>query len=416
MEEQLKELLTTNGLTQVQIDYLVNNRQLTTVKKLSNLFDKREQVTDWVKGLDGPHNNNDDMLVGLKQAWREADNLQTLLLENKNIGSADDDYAPLPPATHKMLNTTFETKFGFQFQPSEIGADALVGRQRREMERKQPTIYDNNKVRRLVEVQFCPQAKKQKLAQDVSINIGSKPDDLPGLVTGGDLFNVLESNSVLMNTMAHAGTLHFTTPSGDTILYCDYQEVRKYVARGRLAVARALATGMDPRQVTLLFLSTDLKFREKWVELIRASPNKECYTTAIQTTLTTLEPIWNWENPSLQRASFTQPGNGAASTEGQAGASPFGTPVRVKTEPGTSPQSQNASPGNRPMMTAKFTNDGQQKICKQWCDHRNGKGCPDPCPRKEKHNYCDVLISQNQACGENHIRANHTGPIYGYVQ
>ena len=68
------------------------------------------------------------------------------------------------------------------------------------------------------------------------------------------------------------------------------------------------------------------------------------------------------------------------------------------------------------MMTAKYTNDGQHKICKQWCDHRNGKGCPDPCPRKEKHNYCDVLISQNQACGENYVRANHTGPIYGYVQ
>ena len=66
MEEQLKELVTTNGLTGTQIDYLVNTRHLTTVKKLSNLFDKREQVTDWVKGLDGPHNSSDDMLVGLK--------------------------------------------------------------------------------------------------------------------------------------------------------------------------------------------------------------------------------------------------------------------------------------------------------------------------------------------------------------
>ena len=58
-------------------------------------------------------------------------------------------------------------------------------------------------------------------------------------------------------------------------------------------MARALATGIDQRQVSLLFLSTDLKFREKWVELIRAAPTKECYTTVIQTTLTTLEPIWN---------------------------------------------------------------------------------------------------------------------------
>ena len=209
----------------------MNTHNLGTVKKLSNLFDKREQVTDWVKDLDAPHNSSDDMLVGIKQAWREADNLQTLLLENKNIGSADDDYTPLPPATHKLLITTFEARFGFQFQPSEIGSDALVGRQRREMERKQPTIYDDSKVRRLVEVQFRPQAKKQKLAQDVTLTTGAKPDDLPGLVTGGDLFNVLESNSVLMNTMAHAGTLEFTTPAGDTILYCDYREVRKCGSR-----------------------------------------------------------------------------------------------------------------------------------------------------------------------------------------
>ena len=68
MEEQLKELLSTNGLTAAQIDCLVNTRNLATVKKLSNLFDKREQVTDWVKGLDAPHNSSDDMLVGIKQA------------------------------------------------------------------------------------------------------------------------------------------------------------------------------------------------------------------------------------------------------------------------------------------------------------------------------------------------------------
>ena len=70
----------------------------------------------------------------------------------------------------------------------------------------------------------------------------------------------------------------------------------------------------------------------------------------------------------------------------------------------------------RPVMTAKYTNEGNQKICKAWCDNRNGKGCQNPCPKKEKHNYCDVLISQNKACGQDHIRAQHTGPIYGYVQ
>ena len=182
-------------------------------------------------------------------------------------------------------------------------------------------------------------------------------------------------------------------------------------------MARALATGIDQRQVSLLFLSTDLKFREKWVELIRAAPTKECYTTVIQTTLTTLEPIWNWENPSLQRAGYTSQGNGQAPLEGQEGANMFGTPPKGSQASSSHQQQlQKASPGNRPVMTAKYTNDGQHKICKQWCDHRNGKGCPDPCPRKEKHNYCDVLISQNQACGENHVRANHTGPIYGYVQ
>ena len=201
-----------------------------------------------------------------------------------------------------------------------------------------------------MEVQFRPRAKKQKLAQDVTLTTGAKPDDLPGLVTGGDLFNVLESHSVLMNTMAHAGTLELTTPGGNIILYC----IRKYVARGRLAVARALATGIHQRQVSLLFLSTDLKFREEWVELIRAAPTKECYTTVIQTTLITLEPIWNWENPSLQRASYTSPGNGAAPLEGQAGANTLGTPPRVS-QPSSSNQQQlqNASPGNRPVMTAK---------------------------------------------------------------
>ena len=409
MEEALQELLSPNGVSAVEIDYLHNTKQISTVKKLVNLFDHRSDVTTYVRGLAAPHNASDDLLVGLKQAWREADNLSTLLLENKNIGSSDDDYAPLPAATHRLLNTTFLRAFGFQFQPSEIGPDSLIGRQRREMERKQPTVYDLTKVRRLVEVQFRPQAKRQKLANDVHLTTGAKPEDLPGLVSSGDLFNTLESHQVLLNTMSHAGTLEFVKPDGSRMLYCDYVEVRKYAARGRLAVARALASGVNQQLILQLFSATDQKFREKWVELIRAAPNSVCYSTAIETTLVSLEPVWAWEYPNLQLAPMQAPGNGLppSMSEGESRVSPQ-QPLQ---------QSQSQPQGSlRPVMTAKFNNEGAQKICKAWCDNRNGKGCQNPCPKKEKHNYCDVLISQNKACGQDHIRAQHTGPIYGYVQ
>ena len=82
MEPALKELFQNNGATAAHITFL-ENRQVRTLKKFANLFDKREDVTKWHQALGGRESTDDNLLVALKQGWREAESLIQLKAEAK---------------------------------------------------------------------------------------------------------------------------------------------------------------------------------------------------------------------------------------------------------------------------------------------------------------------------------------------
>lgn len=410
MEASLQELMISNGVSEPECNWLAANRNLRVHKDLANLFDARADVTAWVRGLPGPHNASQTLLTGLKQTWREVDAISQHQINNKTMGGGEDDQAPLPSATARALDGTFRHGHGFNFLPSELGSDPLSGRLRREMERKQPTVSDIWKTRRLVEVQYKPGAKKQKLAANVHLVQDREAEDCLGLVANGDLFTVVETHGILCNTMAHVGTLEFIPVGGAAMPYCCYKEIRRYRARARLAIARGMSHGLSSSQVLAFFLSTDLAHREKWVEIIRGSPDTECFTTALRTTLNTMEPLWQWE--SNQSHTMHDP-----STPQQQSNRSSSSLLQDDAPSGRKPAASAALEGqNRPPMTARFTNDGKSRICKAWCDGRNGKQCSEPCPGKKKHQYCDVLVESNKACGQPHARVDHKGPVYAYVQ
>ena len=106
--------------------------------------------------MGGAEGSSADLLVALTQGWREADNVIKLALDQRSTGHGEEDYAPLPPATARAIASTFLVAFGSNFLPSEIGPDPLVGRSRREMEKKLPTVFPLEQLRRLVETQSKP--------------------------------------------------------------------------------------------------------------------------------------------------------------------------------------------------------------------------------------------------------------------
>ena len=100
MEPTLKELFQNNGATAAHITFLETPpRNIKTLKKFANLFDKREDVTAWHQALGGTEGSDADLLVALKQGWREADNVIKLALDQRSTGHGEEGYAPLPPAT-----------------------------------------------------------------------------------------------------------------------------------------------------------------------------------------------------------------------------------------------------------------------------------------------------------------------------
>ena len=70
-----------------------------------------------------------------------------------------------------------------------------------------------------------------------------------------------------------------------------------------MACARAVSSGVSESETLSLFKTTDRSFREKWIELIRADPELQCYTAATTQTPTSMEPLWQWENGDLHRRS-----------------------------------------------------------------------------------------------------------------
>ena len=99
-------------------------------------------------------------------------------LAQRSTGYGEEDYVPLPPATARAIAATFLVAFGFNFLPSEIGVDSLVGRSRREMEKKLPTVFPLEKSRRLVETQSKPPPKRERVSSTLELVASQQAEEL----------------------------------------------------------------------------------------------------------------------------------------------------------------------------------------------------------------------------------------------
>ena len=118
--------------------------------------------------------DNHAQLAALKQAWREADALNSRSLKRSAEGlSAEELDGPLDPELQKQVEAAFRTTYSWPGLPSKcVGCDSLLGRCKREFERRTPSMLAVTRVRTLAQSQRGQPVKVQRLSADVSLQLG----------------------------------------------------------------------------------------------------------------------------------------------------------------------------------------------------------------------------------------------------
>ena len=76
------------------------------------------------------------------------------------------------------------------------------------MEKKSPTVFPLEKLRRLVETQSQTPPKRERVSATLELVGSQQAEEPPGLATGEDCFTLLETHALLCDTMGHVGVLN----------------------------------------------------------------------------------------------------------------------------------------------------------------------------------------------------------------
>ena len=94
LTEEFKQFLTKKGVPDDAFE-LLKAAKVFDLQGLGNKFDERKEVTTWVESA-GLGDHTDATLIGLKQAWREADAANERCAKRQAAGADDDIEAPWP--------------------------------------------------------------------------------------------------------------------------------------------------------------------------------------------------------------------------------------------------------------------------------------------------------------------------------
>ena len=139
---ELSALLKTNGVDERVISWLGEPAQsIRTLKNFANCVDSRSEVKATL--LDKtPLKDSVGQLAALKQAWREADGIASIQLKRSAEGLSEETIdEPLPHELHKSVMSVFRLYYRFDLKVEKIGTDSLIGRFKREFDKRQPTMY-----------------------------------------------------------------------------------------------------------------------------------------------------------------------------------------------------------------------------------------------------------------------------------
>lgn len=185
-------------------------------------------------------------IAKVKTAWSVASATMTLELQRPDSDPINLDL-PLPAKTSSDLLTAFRTKYHVDLEAYQLPSDALLGRLKRECDRKTLTALDVNKIRALNEQPVS--AKKTLQIGSDTLDIVDKSDDK----TLG-MWGYYWRHMAMMNGCAIVGAA-----SG----WSTWQTTSRY---SNFMIRKATST---PRPDWSKVIEADFATRSKWSDLIR---------------------------------------------------------------------------------------------------------------------------------------------------
>ena len=403
MEALLSSLLAENGVHADVITYM-SGQGCVTLKKFANWVDNKNEFKTAVMDNVTDHVDDRASFAGLKQAFREASAIVDRMVKRTAEGLsefADDE--PLPIGVQEALEDSFLKMYKITLPSSRYPCDLLIGRCKREFDRRGVTMFSVTKVRSRAIAQRS-EKRRRTVGQGLALEI---EDDLGPQESSGTFRDRLDQYELLMYAWVIAGS--FEVPGdGARVPFCSLQQGLSYL--WELQDKTATLIKKYPDAVVERYLITcEEAIRNMAIDKSRDRTSPVTWGVALAQAASECKGVWQDNKDMLVRqlgsSSLAQGGRASGNT----GAPPWGQARKSSNEQvvqGSAPKSHNTA-----KVGTCTHNSNNQPLCKKYNDSR---GCKSSCPDGKVHG-CDVRLAKSgQACGsKSHTRKTHDAQKHG---
>ena len=326
--------------------------------------------------------------------WEVSKKRTDKIMNAKGNSANQDDYEdPLSPETVCTMHEKFKKSYGYTLSLHSTLCDNLLGRIKREMDRKSHTFIPVTRVRSADEMCGVQRPKRIRVSDDVTLDMSGAIGQTDRKISNNHIFcDMLEL--LLIGGYALVGNL---IRPGDNVIFAPMQHIKDYLDYVR---SKAIPLGREPPPLELI-VTAESRTRALWIaELRRGATLGEAYLASRMH----CESFWLFAcgtDASLilgrvrtlapPSSSFTRPqrapkGKGKGKTKAKG---------KGKTTSSTRFPPANA----RTPLEVAPTHDGRQ-ICRDWNEGR----CKDPCPKNFAH-VCNKKLPDGRACAASHRRS-----------
>jgi len=363
MDKAFLSELQDRGVPTVVIDYL-QAQQVHSLSRFANYIDSRDEIVPLI--MDKVGISDRSVKAILTELWREADHTEVLRLQRRASGVGEDDLEdPLPMHVTDSLMQRFEQRYNYRPGLRDLLCEPLLGRLKREIDRKSHTLITIDRVRTAREASRSVSGKRLKVAETLHLEfsasgISKGPRDVDTSWLYVHLLEILLTGHVMTGTFIDAGGKMFAT----------LQTCRDYLS---FVKSKALPIVGSAPPLSAVRLA-DEETRSLWAEQMRSGSS---FDEAVLSTEGKMTAFWLFAH-RLESAEARQ------LVENDTQPAPR--------RPAALPQRNSSAPAAAKRV-AELTSSGKE-ICKLW----NLGKCADKCKAGRMH-ICNFLLKGGKACG-----------------
>ena len=419
----------TNFAILPEVQDIVIERGVESVRVFANAVVSREHDVGETLLKGSAWASHIGQLGAIRMAWREADVREEGVLHptatSSSTGPPEEIEAPLTQATQRELETVFLSFYSFLRIPADrIVSDALLGRFKREFDRRQPSVLPLRLIKTRARTSYSLGPKRRKVSEHATLIFHDNHDEDTFQATS--VFEFFTSLEILVYSWSVAGC--FDVDWGQAkVKYFHFSHGQDYLWSMKERFMD-LAPGYAEASLLRYLECVEEDFRGRAIEIARENGGSCPFGVALLRSQSDLQGTWERRQGllALQRREVgkvpqtrDRKGNGkgkrgktnvkVATEVPQSGALQDVKPLRLR-EPERRPVSGDH---DRRDKWATCTHLDRKNICKAWND---GRGCKTPCVRRFVH-ACDIRLAEGRACGsKDHRRVDHDPRRHGQPQ